>query len=350
MLKVLLVDDEHWNRDMIRSLGEWDHIGLQIVGEAGDGIEAVRLTEALEPEIVITDMRMPAADGVELLRILKERFPEIRTIVISGYDDFNYAKHALKYRSVDYLLKPIDPQELNAALQKCKTELQDSQKSRLEPFDLECSQRLSGYKQSLRSYFHELNREGITVVFGQLQQELQTDSGHRKLGRVVQELLLHLKELVAAAMPGAEQQEIRVTPHTLSSAEAAVHDMQQYYMQALDALIQQRKFKNKLNLEEIRQYMEQHFTEPITLEFLAKVFFVSKEYLSKVFKQEYGVNVTDYIVQLRMEKAREWIVQEQHPIKTVCEMAGYEDVSYFYRVFKKYFGIAPGEMRKQNEV
>lgn len=347
MIKVLLVDDEHWNRDMIRTLGEWERLDLQIVGEAGDGIEAVRLTEALKPEIVITDMRMPAADGVELLRILNDRFPEIKAIVISGYDDFNYAKHALKYRAVDYLLKPIDPLELNATLQKCKTELQSSTNSDLEPLDLAFSQRLSGYKQRLRSYFNELNGEAITVVFEQLRQDLYADTDRRKLGRVVQELLLHLKELLAAVMPGAEQQEIKVTPHMLSSADTAVHEVQQYYVQALDALVQHRKFKNKLNLEEVRQYMEQHFSEPVTLEFLAKVFFVSKEYLSKVFKQEYGLNVTDYILQLRMEKAREWITEDQLPIKTVCEMAGYEDVSYFYRVFKKYYGIAPGEMRKQ---
>lgn len=349
MSKVLLVDDEPWNRDMIRTLGQWEQLGLNIVGEAGDGIEAVRLTEVLQPDIIITDMRMPAADGVELLRILNDRFPDIRTIVISGYDDFNYARHALKYRVIDYLLKPIDPVELNATLQKCKTELQNRTTSALELLDLEFSQRLAGYKQRLRSHFDELNREAIINVFRQLQQDMVEDAGKRKLVRIVQELLLHLKELLAAAMPGAEQQQFKVIAQTLSSVEAAVHDVQQYYVQALDTLVQHRKFRNKLNLEEVRQYIVQHFNEQVTLEFLASVFFVSKEYLSKAFKQEYGLNVTDYILQLRMEKARQWITEDQFPIKIVSDMAGYEDVSYFYRVFKKYFGIAPGEMRKQNE-
>ncbi len=96
--------------------------------------------------------------------------------------------------------------------------------------------------------------------------------------------------------------------------------------------------------------MEKHYTEPVTLEQLARAFFVSKEYLSKMFKQEYGRNVTDYMLHLRMVKAKEWLLDESIPIKAIAEMAGYEDITYFYRVFKKHFGIAPGEMRKNAEV
>lgn len=118
--RVLLVDDEPWNRDILRSLGEWETLGMTVAGEAEDGEEAIRLIEQHQPHIIITDMRMPGIDGVELLQTLSGQFPHIKVVVVSGYDDFNYAKHAIRHRATDYLLKPVNPDELNAVLAKCK--------------------------------------------------------------------------------------------------------------------------------------------------------------------------------------------------------------------------------------
>lgn len=353
MIKVIIVDDEYWNRDIIKTFGAWEQYGMEIVGEADDGLDAVRVVEKLSPQIVITDMRMPGADGVKLLEILNERFPDIKVIVISGYDDFDYTKHAIRYKVADYLLKPIDPKELNAALQKCKVELVTADEER-QPItlELEFSFSLSSLKQLLRSHFNELNADGAQAVFGQMTEELKR-SGITKpqlLKRVIQDMLLFLKELLKANAIETNGLKASFTPDVLSSYVDAVAFLSEHYMDALEQLIQRRKFRNKLNLAEIRQYIDQHFAETISLDQIAKLFFVSKEYLSKVFKQEFGRNVTDYILHLRMDKAKDWLSDESIPIKAVAEMSGYEDVAYFYRVFKKYYGIAPGEMRKHGQV
>lgn len=353
MYKVLLVDDESWTRDIIRAFGEWEKYEMDIVGEADDGLEALRLTELLAPEVVITDMRMPGADGMQLLRMLNDRFPEIKVIVVSGYDDFNYAKHALRYRAVDYLLKPVDPKELNAALQNCKSELEAALQDRSPmSLDLDISYLLSSYKQLLRTHFNELNKEGVAATLQQMTGELERN-GIKKAGmleQVVQEMLLLLKELMFANSLDSESLHAPYSHDALASSANMTSFLTQHYEDTLEQLIHQRKFKNKLNLEEVKQFIEMHFAESVTLEQLARVFFVSKEYLSKVFKLEFGRNVTDYILFLRMEKAKEWLADDSIPIKAVAEMAGYEDVTYFYRVFKKHFGIAPGEMRKSGEV
>lgn len=353
MIKVVLVDDEHWNRDILRTFGAWEQFGMEIAGEADDGLDAIRVIEQVAPQIVITDMRMPGADGTRLLQILNERFPEIKVIVVSGYDDFAYTKHAILYKAEDYLLKPVDPKELNAALQKCKDELlaDVDDERRLMPINLELAQKLSSLKQLLRYSFNDLNTEGLSGVFEQLNRELGGDQDQaanpQLLERVIHEMMLFLKELATDHSIELDSQAVPVSSAASGSAADAVAFLSQRYLQTMEQLIQQRKNKNRLNLDEVRKYVERNFAEPISLEQIAKAFFVSKEYLSKMFKQEYGRNITDYILHIRMDKARDWLVEDHFSIKAVAEMAGYEDVSYFYRVFRKHFGIAPGEMRAQ---
>jgi two-component system response regulator YesN len=353
MFKVLIVDDESWTRDIIKAFGEWESFGMEIVGEAEDGKEALRMTEALQPHIVITDMRMPGTDGAALLQMLNDQFPAIKTIVVSGYDDFQYAKHAIRFKAIDYLLKPVDPKELNMALKNCKSGLEaDLMERGPLQLDLEISYLLASYKQLLKSHFNELNTEGVCATLDQMMKELE-NSGITKsamLDQVIQELLLLLKELMNANSQDSEGLHAPYGQEVVESSANTAAFLTHHYLTTLEQLIHHRKFKNKLNLDEVRQYMEKHFTEPVTLDQLARAFFVSKEYLSKMFKQEYGLNVTDYMLHLRMVKAKEWLLDESIPIKAIAEMAGYEDITYFYRVFKKHFGIAPGEMRKGSEV
>ncbi|MGZ7443287.1 response regulator [Paenibacillus sp. TH7-28] len=350
MFKVLIVDDEEWNRDIIKNLGRWDELGMEVAGEAEDGLEALRLIEQLGPELIITDMRMPGSDGEELMRNIHDRFPGKQVIVVSGYDDFHYARQAIRYKAADYLLKPIDPQELNAVLAKCREALR--QRGGRQEIDLELSAKLAVYKKRLGSCFNELNGEGIRKVFGELHADTQLASALKPetIRYFVHEILLYLKELCAANALAAELGRLTEHAEVPDSYHDAAGLMEGCYMAALDELIKQRKFKNKLHLGEVKSYLEHHFAEPVGLEQLAKLFFVSKEYLSKVFKQEYGITVTDYLLQLRMEKAMEWLgAGEEVAIKRVAEMVGYEDVSYFHRVFKKHFGLSPGEARKASQ-
>lgn len=350
MHKVLLVDDESWNRDIVRTFGAWEELGLEIAGEAENGTEAMRLVSELSPQIVITDMRMPGTDGVMLMNQLHAHYPEIKVIVISGYDEFKYAQSAIRYGAVDYLLKPIDPAELNAVLRKCGRELEEA--ASLPggyALDLDISFSLARHKQLLKAHFNGLHGEGVNSVLDAIGRELEQAGGGKPgaLRQAAGEMLLLLKELMHGNGLADDGLPAELPQEMLLSSGSMVSLLKELYGAGLEQLIGQRKFKNRLNLEEVRQYIDAHFAGAVTLEALARAFFVSKEYLSKVFKQEYGCNVTDYILQLRMEKAKAWLAEESIPIKTVAELTGYEDVGYFYRVFKKHYGIAPGEMRKQ---
>ncbi|WP_434749106.1 response regulator transcription factor [Paenibacillus amylolyticus] len=351
LYKVLLVDDEPWNRDILRNLGDWDELGIIVCGEAENGEQAIQMVKELQPHLIITDMRMPGLDGVALLQTLSSQYPEIKVVVVSGYDDFNYAKHALRYRAADYLLKPVNPDELNATLAKCTRELAKavSASEVWEAYRASFAGEFSLFQQQARLRFNDLNLPSLREWFQQLEQKLERSEVRRprQLARVAYELQNLLDELcVSNGLPNRSEEAGLPPAAVLESISETVEWTSDSYSLALEQLIAQRKYKNKLNLEDVKQYMEQHCMEMITLEQLAQIFFVSKEYLSKAFKKEYDVNVTDYVVQLRMAKARDWVMDDQIPFKHIAEMTGYEDVSYFYRVFKKHFGVSPGEMRK----
>ncbi|GJM83305.1 hypothetical protein HMSSN139_58010 [Paenibacillus sp. HMSSN-139] len=118
MYKVLIIDDEEPLREAIRILGNWQDLEVDEIWEATDGKAGLKLLEQHKPDIVMVDMKMPELNGVEFLRIVEQEYPELLTIVISGYNDFEFTRQAIHARVVDYLLKPVNRQDLNQALRK----------------------------------------------------------------------------------------------------------------------------------------------------------------------------------------------------------------------------------------
>lgn len=138
MYKLLIVEDEAEVRNGIRNNIDWGIMGFEVIAEAGNGREALDIIENSKPDVVITDITMPIMDGLELSYILKEEYPTIRTIILTGYDDFKFAQRAIKYGVSDYLLKPVLPEDLSKLMLRIKNEIdseiaekEDIQKLRL---------------------------------------------------------------------------------------------------------------------------------------------------------------------------------------------------------------------------
>ena len=104
MLKAVLADDERKVILLLQKLIDWGKLGYEIVGTANDGIRALELVKKTQPQLLITDIRMPGCDGIELIRQARTIQPKIHFIIISGYSQFEYAQNALKYGVEDYLL------------------------------------------------------------------------------------------------------------------------------------------------------------------------------------------------------------------------------------------------------
>ncbi|USF26840.1 HTH-type transcriptional activator RhaR [Firmicutes bacterium ASF500] len=142
--RVLLADDEEEIRTGISRKIDWPRLGFSLVGEAGNGEEALELAEQLRPDVVLTDIKMPFMDGLELCRRLRQSLPAAKLVVFSGFDDFEYARQAVSMGVSEYILKPINAPELTAVLTKLREQLD---RQRLERRDMETLRRR--YEESL---------------------------------------------------------------------------------------------------------------------------------------------------------------------------------------------------------
>ena len=118
MLKVIIADDEARVCSLIKMLIDWEGLGLTLSGTAANGVEALELVEQCNPDILITDIRMPGCSGLELIEKAKRLLPQLEIVIISGYAHFEYARNAIQYDVSDYLLKPINQQQLDDTLRK----------------------------------------------------------------------------------------------------------------------------------------------------------------------------------------------------------------------------------------
>ncbi len=126
--KVFLVEDEMITREGIRDNVDWQASGFEYCGEAADGEIALSQLHASQPDVVITDIKMPFMDGLQLSKILRERMPDVKIIILSGHDEFEYAQKAINLGVTEYLLKPVTVQKLQAVLQKLSTQLDQEKK------------------------------------------------------------------------------------------------------------------------------------------------------------------------------------------------------------------------------
>lgn len=130
MLKVLLVDDESVILQGLSVIIDWEQEGFHIIGRAGNGREALEIIRSENPDVVISDIRMPVMTGLELLeRVRRENISDANFIILTGFDDFEYARTALKNNALDYLLKPVEREELLTALGKAKKQREEKEKN-----------------------------------------------------------------------------------------------------------------------------------------------------------------------------------------------------------------------------
>lgn len=381
---VLIVDDEPWSREIVKDLADWEGLGLAVAGEAEDGEEGLRRMRELVPDIVVTDMRMPGLSGTELLNKLGSHFPAAKIVVMSGYDDFAYLKQAIRSKAVDYLLKPLDPAELNAALASCVRELKaeavpsagiaaaasdaSSDAASDEPAerggipagewrlptafaDSAVLERYALEKRRIYAGLQELDRAAIAEAYAALGRYLTRALSPEELlglpARLAQDALAMLETFASEQgidiVPIWSGIEGRLGPG--SSPGEAASALAERLGAAADAAAKAIRGRTRLDLDEIRAYIDAHFAEELTLESLSHRFFVSKEHLSRAFKAHVGTGVTDYVTMRRMVYAEALLREGKVSIKQAAKLAGYEDLAYFYRVFKRRFGVSPGELR-----
>lgn len=526
MLKVMIADDEERICKLIQALVDWESMGLEIVGIAHNGLEAIEMEESLRPEILITDIQMPGRSGLELIEAVKKSNQALEIIIISGYAHFEYAQSAIKFGVGDYLLKPINKAELHATLQKLKERIIERQESAtdmrqlLEKSENDIRRLQDGLMQqlaegrklplsleSMRSEYYlraeegifqafriqidgkteEMSESGMTIVADKVRNILERnlhprcfemicywkaaacigmmnykESKQQEIKRSLKECLNQLEaqknlygpitfsasvgsavsrpEDILLSMREAaviiQERLLRGTGRVLEGmpAEGRLHEqnlLEKYLRQIshaievisaeeADAVIDQirssiedaktvygyellelvrscgRLFLSQLelarreqeiqkfeelcercgsmeelfgalgalqrrHLEELekkheetkvrpirqaKQYIQNHFSEQITMEEVSGVVGLSSAYFSVLFKKAEGEGFAKYLINLRVEEAKRLLRESNLPTAEICRRVGYNDLKHFTHTFEKATGVKPATYRK----
>ncbi len=125
--RVMIIDDERAIRSLLKNAIKWQDYDMEIVGEAESGIEAINTIDEIRPHLVFVDIRMPFMDGIEFSRLARERYPRLKIIVLTAFDEFEYARECISIGVSQYILKPVNREEVKAVLEKVRQVLEEEQ-------------------------------------------------------------------------------------------------------------------------------------------------------------------------------------------------------------------------------
>ena len=389
MYNILIVDDEPIVKIALRSILPWEEYGFFICGTAGNGLEALSLIEKQHPDVIITDLKMPGMDGLELIRTLKEKNYPGEILVLSNYEDFDSVRSALLLGAADYLLKiKIQADTLLACLNKTTEKLQKKagEKSPVpeETISENRNRLLLSFFQgdsSLASFIQE-NREtklgfmekSCAICYVTFEKFLSNDAFSISANL--------LRDMILDAVQGAlqpyilvlndysalvvfSQRELTVSQIKVEQLVKKLYNRFTMYQSFAPDMPYQENLKNYEEARKIYQsfhqneghykndvaktiaYIEENYMHRLTLASISANVNLSSSYLCRVFKSEVGISITSYLNNLRIRKAATLIKEQTLSLTEISAMVGIDDQLYFSRLFKKCMGISPSEYGKK---
>lgn len=333
MLKVLVAEDEPWIRaaivEMVESMGH----DIKVVGDVTNGEEAWHIIQQLWPTILITDIMMPEMDGLELVRMISEHKIPMAIIILSGYENFQYAQKAISYGVNRYLLKPVNREDLSKALFDAMEKLTEIEK-------------MNYYLMKIQTYFDTVNdldvAEGIKR-FLKLVEDIRSVkylhyAAYLTFIRIIESKLSSLlssieaKHTTLSNFDGIPEQEIR--KHLSSLAEL-------WFLHP-----ERNKREFKYVIKSACDYIHSHYKDDFTLTQMAEYTNLSISHFSVQFKRYTGDTLISYINRTRVEKAKELLRTTNDKLLVISEHVGFSSQPYFIRVFKSITGMSPNEYRK----
>ena len=406
MVKVFLVDDEIVIREGIRTSFPWEETDYVLVGEAPDGEMALPMIRDTQPDILITDIRMPFMDGIALCSAVRSQMPWIGIIILSGYDEFEYARKGIQLGVREYMLKPVTAAELKQALDRISEAMRKEQREH-SVRRTDSNQRFLREKL-LDSLYSEDQREGdAQAVAEQLRgmgisiaapRYAVIDVAFEPAGDAYAELaelaegsggIVHISpsrtgcrvlvlgdndqdaeerayafgasiatELERIGCGGIRISigEIVESPEQIFRSLKSARHIRHVLTDQADSsprIVGVREFTEDsgersaaVTTARAKMYLSEHYQDGnLMLQDVAAAVGMSNSRFSTVFAQECGKTFTEYLTGLRLEKARELLKTTEKRSSQIAFEVGYNDSHYFSYQFKKNVGMTPGEYR-----
>ena len=330
-IKLLLVDDEIFLCEQISANVPWENYGIELIGYCDNALDALDKMIDEMPDILITDIKMPVMNGLELISRARQMNPFLQCIILSGYAEFTLAKAAIEQGVKNYLLKPFSRTELESTLQQCCVQLQ---KDRSEK------------KMNLQE-----RTENVSRLFQELKGLKEADEKVEpaQLEAIMRSYpdLIMLREAMALFF-AYEDDRREASKYWIPRFYDAEGDILKTAAEALND-IPGGKGKESELVRKIKDYAQQHFMEEtLSLQFIAdQIVYLGVKYFGRCFLKETGVKFSEYLLGIRMGKAKQMLRVEDTRVEEIAEQVGLgHDVPYFYQLFKRYTGMTPKEYRK----
>lgn len=331
MIQVFIVDDEYYFREGVKHIIPWSEMGCEISGEAESAEEAVELLRTQSADILIADIQMSMMNGLELCEIVKSKYPNMEIIIATGHDDFKYAQEAIRQHVIDYILKPIDEQELIRAVERAKG------------FVFE--RRLREEKiwiGKIETCILSNDEAGLERVLAVIKEQYCVYSSGR--GRIY--ALDNLMEKILQKLDEKSMESYKEAVSDIHSDD--VEKVFAVIEKILKTILNAKNSKGKFAvIERVKQYVEQHYEEKITLQVVAKEMYVNASYLSNLFSEVTGVNYSDYVTGVRVRNAKRLLRTTDLSVEEISRRTGFSDSKYFSKVFKRVAGRTPRSYRNE---
>ncbi len=351
MYRLVVIDDEFMVIEGMKAMIARQHLDYEVVGAAYDGIEGLSLVRELQPDLVITDIRIPGLDGLSLIEAAREVCPNTTFVVISGYTEFEYARRALSLGVRGYIDKPISMEKLNQVLSRVEQEWAERAG---EPFGDSREQQRVRYQtleEKMDDSIADLTRMDLesfrksSDAVKQGIQELYKDASD--LRREMYKYLCVIGDILREERPKIDREELvsYKEMEKQKSPEEILSYADQMLAYILRFLSANQTGSGHRTIAELLEYIEQHYQEDIGLNELAERARMSTAYLSVLFKSEVGTSFIKYLTELRIKKAKS-LLKQGLKVKEVSEQVGYSNYRYFCDIFKKYTGKTPHEYKE----
>jgi len=340
---------------------DWERHGFRVCGEACDGEEALERIGELKPDLVVTDIRMPAVDGLQLIEhCAKSSDAPCRFVVLSGHDDFGTARTALSFGVLDYWLKPIDAEEIHAALGKIRDLLAHpggdasadappeassppsrnvslADDSLYEAEDRLLSATLAGDGTAIDEAAERLCRQSELSFGG------DAEAGKAFLSSVLLELVWKVIEGEAATAPPEPEHDLSL-PILASNADRWPAVLASFARKAAYQLARQRDSYDGPAWEATR-IVRERYRDPLQLRTIAGMLHFQPAYLGQLFKKQVGMSFLDYVHRTRVEAGRKLLRRTDLKISEVARTVGYSDPEQFAAKFKQWMDMTPSQYK-----
>ena len=355
MLKIVIVDDDINVCNGLRDLMDWSKLNGEIAGIVHSGEAALELVVNKSPDILISDIKMPGMDGLELCRRIREIRSDIDIILLSAYEDFSFARTAIEYGVRNYILKPINKTKLAELSNIIQQITLNSETQRL----LYATIHDTAFENRI---IHALKNGNISFFESFFKDEFPALESRNDM---IKQWCIKLIDILIDFMTYTG-----VNTDTCSSSKAKMlqelnslklnKDMkffiEKHYMDVLQ-FNNEKKINNYL-IDDIIEYILKNLrNSDMNVSSIASQFYISPNYTNILFKQAKGINISTYIINERIKRSKELMEDNKLSINEISNLAGFSDPHYFAKVFKKLEGITPSEYcnlknikRKYNEV